>query len=135
VANDRGRLPMTRRSFLAPMLAGMLLTVPTAAQSVEPIDVDWDRVFRITWEIGERDRKPHVIGKIENVSVYGTSQIQLLVERLDASGQPLSQQVVWLGFRINPGDHAFFDVPVAERAATYRVRVYAFSRKFGTSGS
>ena len=126
---------MTRRSFVARTLAATLLPIPAAAQSLEPIDVDWERVFRITWEIGERNGKPRVIGKIENVSVYGTSQIQLLVERLGASGQPLSQQVVWLGFRINPGDHAFFDVPVAERAATYRVRVYAFTRKFGTSGS
>ncbi len=126
---------MTRRSFVAHVLAGTLLPAARAAQAVEPVDVDWESVFRITWEIGERYRKPHLIGKIQNVSVYGASQIQLLVERLDASGQPVSQQVVWLGFRINPGDHAFFDVPVTERAATYRVRVYAFARKFGTSGA
>jgi len=126
---------MTRRSFVGRMLAGTLVAIPAAAQAIEPIDLDWDRVFRITWEMVERYRKPHLIGKIENVSVYGTYQIQLLVERLDVSGQPLSQQVVWLGFRINPGDHGFFDVPVAEPAPTYRVRVYAFARKFGTSGA
>jgi hypothetical protein len=125
---------MTRRSFLARMLAATLLPASAAAQSLEPVDVDWDRVFRVTWEMGERYRKPHVIGRIENISgLYGAAQIQLLVERLDARGQPAAQQVVWLGFRLNPGEHGFFDVPVSERA-TYRVRVYAFSRKIGTPG-
>ena len=107
-----------------------------AVDEFEPVDVDWERVFRVAWEIGERYRKPHVIGRIENISgLYGANQIQLLVERLDAKGQPASQQVVWLGFRLNPGEHGFFDVPVSDRGATYRVRVYAFSRKMGTPGS
>jgi hypothetical protein len=134
MTNERGL--MTRRSFVAGLaLAATLGGARAAAQSLEPVDVDWDRVFRLTWEMSERYRKPHVIGRIENVSNYGASQIQLLVERLDASGRPVGQQVVWLAFKVNPGEHAFFDVPVPERGATYRVRVYAFSRKFGTSGA
>ena len=128
---------LTRRAFLIGITcAATLARLPAGAETLEPVDVDWERVFRITWEIGERYRKPHVIGRIENVSgLYGANQIQLLVERLDAKGQPASQQVVWLGFRLNPGEHGFFDVPVPERGATYRVRVYAFSRKMGTPGS
>ena len=128
---------LTRRSFLA----GWTLAAATAVadravgQSLEPVDVDWDRVFRLSWEIGERYRKQHVIGRIDNISnLYGASQIQLLVERLDARGQPMAQQVAWLGFRLNPGEHGFFDIPVPERGGTYRVRVYAFSRKMGTPG-
>ena len=128
---------LTRRSFLAGLaLAATLGTDPASGQSLEPVDVDWERVFRLSWEISDRYRKPHVIGRIENISnLYGATQIQLLVERLDAQGRPAAQQVVWLGFRLNPGDHGFFDVAVSERAATYRVRVYAFSRKMGNPGS
>ena len=127
---------MTRRRILAALvLAAALLSDGAAAQSLEPLEVDWERVFRLTWEVGERYRKPRIFGKLENVSFYGASQIQLLIEQLDASGRPVTQQVAWLGFKINPGEHAFFDVSVPDRGATYRVRVYAFSRKFGTSGA
>lgn len=128
---------LTRRSLLLGFaLAVTLEHVPLAAETLEPVDVDWDRVFRVTWEMGERYRKPHLIGRIDNISgLYGANQIQLLVERLDPNGQPASQQVVWLGFRLNPGEHGFFDVPVPERGVPYRIRVYAFSRKMGTPGS
>ena len=127
---------MTRRGFLALLaLAAPLASHPAAAQPLEPLESDWQQVFRLSWEVTERYRRPRLIGKIHNVSFFGTSQIQLLVEQLDPSGRPLSQEVAWLGFRINPGDSAYFDLPAAERAAPYRVRVYAFDRKFGTAGS
>jgi hypothetical protein len=124
-----------RRVLAALVLTAALVGDPAAAQSLEPLEVDWQQVFRLSWEVGERYRKPRIVGKIDNVSFYGTSQIQLLVEQLDASGRTVAQQVVWLGFRIAPGDSAYFDVPLTERSAGYRVRVYAFDRKFGTAGS
>lgn len=127
---------MRRRDFLVGVgLAATLAAGGAAGQPLEPLEVDWEQVFRLTWELTERYRKPHLVGKIENVSFYGASAIQLLVDRLDGAGRLLGQQVVWVGFKINPGDSAYFDVPVPERGATYRVRVFAFTRKFGTSGA
>jgi hypothetical protein len=127
---------MTRRGFLGVLaLAATLGADPAAAQSLEPLETDWQQVFRVSWEVAERYRRPRLIGKIQNVSFYGTSQIQLLVEQLDAGGRPVSQQVAWLGFRIAPGGSAYFDLPAADRGATYRVRIYAFDRKFSTAGS
>jgi len=125
---------MIRRSALCLLVMGACVMGPlcVAAQSLEPLEVDGEQVFRLTWEVGERAGRPVILGKIDNVSVYGTSRIQLLVDRLDASGRTVAQQVAWLGSNIRPGSHAFFDVPVPDRTATYRVRVYAFSRKFGT---
>jgi hypothetical protein len=127
---------MTRRRMLtALVLAATLVSSRGGAEILEPLESDWPQVFRLRWEVGERYRKPRLFGKIENVSFYGTNQIQLLVERLDAGGRPVSQEVVWLGFKLNPSDSGWFDVAVPERGATYRIRVYAFARKFGTSGS
>ena len=127
---------MRRRDFLVGVgLAATLAAGGAAGQPLEPLEVDWEQVFRLTWELTERYRKPHIVGKIENVSFYGASAIQLLVDRLDGAGRLLGQQVVWVGFKINPGDSAYFDVPVPERGATYRVRVFAFTRKFGTPGA
>jgi hypothetical protein len=128
-------MTLLRCVLVALLLAVALVSGRAIAQSLEPLEGDWQQVFDVSWEVGERYRKPRLFGKLRNVSFYGTSQIQLLVEQLDASGRPVTQQVTWLGFKINPGDSAFFDVPVPDRAAAYRVRIYAFSRKFGTAGS
>ena len=118
--------------WLAVLLSAALLGGCAAAQSLEPLDVDGDQIFRLTWQVSERGGRPVILGRIDNVSFYGTSRIQLLVDRLDASGRTVEQRVEWVGFNIRPGDHAFFDVAVPDRGATYRIRVYAFNRKFGT---
>jgi hypothetical protein len=127
---------MTRRRILtALLLAATLVASRGAAETLEPLELDWQQVFRLHWEISERYRKPRLTGKIENISFWGTSQIQLLVERLDAGGRPVTQEIVWLGFKLNPSDSGWFDVAVPDRTAASRIRVYAFNRKFGTSGS
>ena len=125
---------MTRRHALtALLLLGSLAgRRRAAAQSLEPLEVDWEQIFHLDWTVSERNGRPRISGKIRNVSFYGTSRIQLLVDQLDANGHTLSQRVAWVGVGIKPGDSAFFDVPVADRGAAYRVRVFAFDRKFGT---
>jgi hypothetical protein len=125
---------MRRRALATLVLAATLFSGCAAAaqQSLEPLVVDGDQVFRITWQVSERGGRAIIIGRLDNVSDYGTSQIQLLVEQLDASGRAVVQRIEWVGVNIRPGDHAFFDVPAPDRGATYRVRVYAFTRKFGT---
>jgi hypothetical protein len=124
---------VTRRRLLTALVAWAALAGDrAAARPLEPLEVDGEQMFRLTWEVGERGGRPVILGRIDNVSVYGTSRIQLLVDRLDAGGRIVAQQLAWVGVDIRSGGHAFFDVPVPDRAATYRVRVYAFNRKFGT---
>jgi hypothetical protein len=125
---------MARRRILAALalLLASLVGHGEAAQSLEPLEVDWEQVFRLDWRVSESDGRPLIFGKIYNVSFYATNRIQLLVDRLDASGGTVAQQVAWLGFGLKPGDSAFFDVPVGDRAVAYRVRVFAFNRKLGT---
>lgn len=125
---------MTRRQALAALLtAGLPGARTVAAQSLTPLEVDWEQVFRLDWKLSEQDGRPLIAGKIYNVSFYGTNRIQLLVDQLDAGGRTVAQRIAWLGFGLKPGDSAFFDVAVPDRGATYRVRVYAFDRKFGTT--
>lgn len=106
---------MRRCMLVALVLAAALVSDRAAAQSLELLESDWPQVFHITWEVRERYRKPRLIGQLRNVSFYGASQIQLLIEQLDGSERPVTQNVTGLGFKINPGDSAFFDVPVPAR--------------------
>lgn len=103
----------------------------SGAQSLTPLEIDWAQVFRLEWQVTERDGRALIFGKIYNVSFYGVSRIQLLVDQLDAGGRAVAQQIAWLGFSLQPGEGAFFDVSVPNRDGTYDVRVYALDRKFG----
>jgi hypothetical protein len=125
---------MTRRRALAAfMVAGLTGGRMASAQSLTPLEVDWEQIFRLDWKLSEEDGRPLIAGKIYNVSFYGTNRIQLLVDQLDAGGRTVAQKLAWLGYSLKPGDSGFFDVSVPARDATYRVRVYAFDRKFGST--
>ena len=83
----------------------------------------------------ERDGSALIVGKLHNVSFYGVSRVQLLVDQLDAAGRAVAQRIAWLGFSLQPGESVFFDVSVPRRDDKYDVRVYAFDRKFGEAPS
>jgi hypothetical protein len=125
---------VTRRRALAVLLAAALTDATGAgAEGLTPLEVDWEQIFRLDWKLSGQGGQGLIEGRIYNVSFYGTSRIQLLVDQLDASGRTVSQRLAWLGFSLKPGDSAYFDVSVPARDAAYRVRVYAFDRKFGTT--
>jgi hypothetical protein len=112
------------------LAAGLRHDRAAAAPPLEPLELDWEQVFQLSWEVSPRPGRPRLVGQIRNVSLFGTTQIRLLVEQLDAGAHPIAQQVAWLGAQINAGGSDFFDVPVPDRAAAYRVRVYAFTRSY-----
>src|SRR5262245_535863 len=118
------------RLFVAVSLFLVLVGAPTLAQSLTPLEVDWERIFRLEWQITERDGRPLISGRIFNISFYGVSRVQLLVDQLDASGRVLARQVAWLGFTLQPGESSYFDVSVPSGDGKYDVLVYAFDRKF-----
>lgn len=94
-----------------------------AAQPLSPLVTDWEHYFAVQSSSTASDGRS--IGTIRNTSDWGASRIQLLVEALDGSGQPVSQRVVWLGADLPPGVQAPFGVPVPQ-GASYRIRVFAF---------
>jgi len=121
-----GRVLVTIALFL--LLAG----APSSwAQSLTPLEIDWAQVFRLEWQLTDRDGRALIVGRIHNVSFYGVSRIQLLVNQHDAGGRAVAQQIAWLGFSLQPGESGFFDVSVPSRDGKYDVGVYAFDRKLG----
>lgn len=97
-----------------------------AADRLVPLVVGWENYFTVEWEAGDRAGRAIVRGYIRNDWGFPAGRIQLLVEGLDGSGQTVTQQVAWLGSHLTPGTRAYFEVPVGQRAPTYRVSVFAF---------
>ena len=123
-----------RAGTVTGIVVGLVLGLATAsgqaAQLLFPLVGDWDQYFRVDAESTARDGRAIVSGRVWNVSSWRADRIQLLVEGLDANGQPVIQRVVWLGTDLSSGMHAVFEVPVPT-AASYRVSVFAFDSSRG----
>jgi hypothetical protein len=120
------------RVLVAVSLFLLLAGVPgSGAHALSPLEIDWEQIFRLEWEVTERDGRALIVGKIYNTSFYGVSRIQLLVDQLDGAGRVVAQQIAWLGLSLQAGESSFFDASVPSRDGKYDVRVYAFDRKFG----
>lgn len=117
---------MRARHLVAALLLLGLPAGSGAADRLAPLIVGWESFFKVDWEAGDRAGRPIVRGHVLNDWGYPARRIQLLVEGLDSSGQIVTQQVEWLGTALTPGTRAYFEVPVRQRAASYRVSVFAF---------
>jgi hypothetical protein len=119
------------RAIVAACVA-LLVHAPAAHALLEPLVVDQEQIFEITWKIGYFEGQPQLNGRIDNASFFGATKIQLLVDQFDPSGRIIGQQLAWLGVVLLPGERSYFDVPVPDAKAQYNVRVYAWVRSFGT---
>ena len=122
-----------KAAWLIVALAALVLAPAATAEPLSPLIVDWDQYLRIETESAVRDGHVVVSGTIVNFSSWSAKRIQLLVEELDASGEPAAQRVIWLGVDLGSGMHAFFETKV-KPAASYRVRVFAFDSRRGRWG-
>ena len=120
-------------AWIVVVLTLMVAAPSWAAESLSPLVADWQSYFRVDADSTTRDGRAIVSGKVLNISSWAAKRIQLLVEGLDANGQPVGQRVVWLGIDLGAGTHAFFDVPMSP-AASYRVSVFAFDSRRGRWG-
>ena len=120
---------MRARGLIIAVLLGTLASAGhVAAQSLSPAFPGWERYFAVTSDPFERQGQLHLRGYIVNSYGVLASRVQLLVDSLDASGRITAQRVEWLVGDSLPGfSRTYFEVPVRERAAAYRVSVFAFS--------
>jgi hypothetical protein len=93
---------------------------------LQPLTVDWASYFTVDWQATPQAGRALVHGTVSNTTGWTARRIQLLIEGLDATGQVVSQRVVWLGPALAPAGHTYFEVPVAPASASYRVSVFAF---------
>jgi hypothetical protein len=111
---------------MAVLLTVLAAETAAAAQSLTPHIVGWERYFSVTWETSEWRGRPYLSGYV--VSEYGATatRVRLLVDGLDSSGRVVAQRVEWLGSTVPAFSRVYFEVPIPERASSYRVRVFTF---------
>ena len=109
------------------LLALILVTASAeGAGPLSPLVVDWARYFSVDSRPVTRDGRSVAGGTVWNISDWGASRIQLLVEALDASGRAVDRRVIWLGSDLAAGSNAYFEAPMPS-SASYRVSVFAFN--------
>jgi hypothetical protein len=122
---------MKRRKFLATGLgAAPALWLPRGARPAEAQSVtaaNAPRYFRVESQPGT-DRKGHPIvwGYIYfHTKGQGSARVRLLVESLDAGGQPVAQEIAYVDNDVPLYNRTYFEVRPHTPAPTYRVSVYS----------
>ena len=113
------------RSVLVTLAMCLLTSAAAGEQRLSPLVINWEDYFRIDWQVGERAGRPVLTGHVYSVQKYGARWMQLLVDRVDASGALIGQRLVWLPSEVPRGGQVYFEVRV-EPAASYRIAVYAY---------
>jgi hypothetical protein len=106
---------------LAVVLAILALDAVTPA-----VAQNWvmpDRGFRVDWESAVTKRGTALRGYVYNDHPYGVTQVRLLIDTLDASGQVAATKVGYLAGEAPAFNRLYFEVPVTGPASSYRVRV------------
>ena len=85
-----------------------------------------DRYFTLEWQPDERRGKPVVSGYVTNTWGIGVNNVRLRVEALDAAAGVSGTYIGYVFGDVTPGTRAYFEVPVAQKAASYRVSVLSF---------
>ncbi|HUM15402.1 MAG TPA: hypothetical protein VL086_06935 [Candidatus Nitrosotalea sp.] len=100
----------------------------SAASTVDP------RV-RLDWEVGTgRAGRPVIQGYVYNDYGRAASDVQLLVETLDASGAVVGRAFGFVRGVVQLDDRSYFEVPIKVPGASYRLSVTGLDWKCGGGG-
>ena len=119
--------PLTRRVLLG-LLPGLGLACwagRAEAQSITPQNAP--RYFRIDSQSGpDRKGRASVWGYVNlNSSGLGSARVRLLVETLDAAGQPIASEIVYLDTEVAFSGRTYFEVRPKTPGASYRVSIHS----------
>jgi len=95
-----------------------------------------DARIRLDWEVGTtRGGRPVIQGYVYNDYGRPASDVQLLVETLDASGAVIGRTVGFVRGVVQLNDRAYFEVPIKVTGASYRVSVTGLDWRGGGGGA
>jgi hypothetical protein len=95
-----------------------------------------DARIRLDWEVGTtRGGRPVIQGYVYNDYGRPASDVQLLVETVDASGAVIGRTVGFVRGVVQLNDRAYFEVPIKVTGASYRVSVTGLDWRGGGGGA
>jgi hypothetical protein len=123
------------------LLATMAVLALAAGSPVRPAAAlsatsSVDARIRLDWEVGTtRGGRPVIQGYVYNDYGRPASDVQLLVETLDASGAVIGRTVGFVRGVVQLNDRTYFEVPIKVTGASYRVSVTGFDWRGGGGGA
>lgn len=123
------------------LLATMAVLALAAGSPVRPAAAlsatsSVDARIRLDWEVGTtRGGRPVIQGYVYNDYGRPASDVQLLVETLDASGAVIGRTVGFVRGVVQLNDRTYFEVPIRVTGASYRVSVTGFDWRGGGGGA
>jgi len=108
------------------LLGGLLLATTAAGQSFGT--VGWEKFFTLDWEAAEHRGRPVVRGQVVNEYGASATNIQLLVEGIDAAGAVVDTTLAYVASEVPPGGRGYFETLAPRSAGTYRIRVLYYER-------
>ena len=112
--------------------AVLLLTQACASGAASPASVQsygiygTDHYFKLEWQPDERRGRPVVTGYVTNQWGIGVNNVRMRVEALDTAGSVTATYIGYVFGDVTPGTRAYFEVPVTQKAASYRVSVLSY---------
>lgn len=95
-----------------------------------------DARIRLDWEVGTtRGGRPVIQGYVYNDYGRPASDVQLLVETLDAAGAVIGRTVGFVRGVVQLNDRTYFEVPIKVTGASYRVSVTGLDWRGGGGGA
>ncbi len=83
--------------------------------------------FRVEWQVApRRDGRPELSGYVNSSHGLAASDMRLLVETLDGSGQVVARTLGYVDSLVPPFGRTYFTVRLPTAGASYRVTVTSF---------
>jgi len=104
----------------------LFLVTPVAASAQNYVTQGVERYFRVEWETATGRRGAMIAGYVYNTSGMTAERVRLAIDAVDGAGQVTGSTIGQVLGTVPPGNRAYFEIPVREASAAYRVRVLSF---------
>ena len=125
---DSSRRVLLALASAASLLATVSIAAPPRPAHAQAVTAETaPRFFRLEYAPGtDRRGRPVVSGYAYlNATGQGAARVRLLVETLDAAGQPVASQIAYVDEDIVLGARNYFELRPKTPGAAYRVSVYS----------
>ena len=126
----------SRRCVLGIVTVVLTLALGLERGDVSPASAQFNSYLRVDFTVEpSKGGRMRVTGYVYNTWDKWATDVRLLAEALDASGQVVGSTSISVYGKVPPGNRSYFDAPLAATGASYRVTVQTADwRTYGAGG-